>query len=71
MEPVCAREAVASSMARAMVPPFERMRLANECKRLLRAADPPVLPPRVPSDGTPRRPKSGVLAELRDGDRSL
>jgi len=54
-----------------MVPPFERMRLANECKRLLRAADPPVLPPRVPSDGTPRRPKSGVLAELRDGDRSL
>jgi hypothetical protein len=52
------------------LPPFERLRLANECRRLLRAADPPVLPPRVPSDA-PRRPRSGVLALLENGERSL
>jgi hypothetical protein len=52
------------------LPPFERARLANECRRLLRAADPPVLPPRVPTDATPRRPRSGVLALLEDGERS-
>jgi hypothetical protein len=50
--------------------PFERLRLAHECRRLLRAADPPVLPPRVPTDATPRRPCSGVLADLADGDRA-
>jgi hypothetical protein len=52
------------------LPPFERMRLANECRRLLRAADPPVLPPRVPTEAT-RRPRSGVLALLADGERDL
>jgi hypothetical protein len=52
--------------------PLERMRLAHECRRLLLAAEPPVLPPpRVPSDGKSRRPTSGVLAELRNGERSL
>jgi hypothetical protein len=60
-----------SEIAVRALPPFERARLAAECRRLLRAADPPVLPPRVPSDGAPRRLKSGVLAELHDGDRSL
>jgi hypothetical protein len=49
------------------LPPFERLRLAHECRRLLRAADPPVLPPRAPMDATPRRPRSGVLADLLDG----
>jgi hypothetical protein len=53
------------------LPPFERLRLANECRRLLRAADPPVLPPRAATDTMTRRPRSGVLARLEDGERSL
>jgi hypothetical protein len=52
------------------LPPLERLHLAHECRRLQLAAEPPVLPPRVPLD-LPRRPTSGVLAELHDGDRSL
>jgi hypothetical protein len=51
------------------MPPLERIRLAHECRRLLLAAEPPVLPPRAPSDATLRR-STGVLAELRDGERS-
>ena len=53
------------------LPPFERARLANECRRLLRAADPPVRPPRVPTNAVLRRDhRSGVLALLEDGERS-
>ena len=59
-----------SEIAVRALPPFERMRLANECRRLLRAADPPVRPPRV-APVLPQQPSSGVLAELRDGSRSL
>jgi hypothetical protein len=51
------------------LPPFERLRLANECRRLLRAADPPALPPRLTPDARPRRARSGVLALLEDGER--
>jgi hypothetical protein len=60
-----------SEIAIRALPPFERLRLAHECRRLLRAADPPVLPPRAPPvDATPRRPRSGVLADLADGNRA-
>ena len=52
------------------LPPFERARLANECRRLLRAADPPLIPPRVRPAAMLRRPRSGVLALLEDGERS-
>ena len=51
------------------LPGFERLRLAHECRRLLRAADPPVLPPRVRRSPM-RRPRSGVLAALDEGDRA-
>lgn len=53
------------------LPPVERLRLANECRRILLAADPPVMPPRVPSTAIPRRPRSGVLADLADGERAM
>jgi hypothetical protein len=54
------------------LPPLERMRLAHECRRLLLAADPPVLPPRAPADAVPKQPRSvGILADLADGDRAL
>jgi hypothetical protein len=52
------------------MPPLERLRLAHECRRLLLAAEPPVVPPRVPSEARPRRARSGVLAALQDGERS-
>ena len=51
------------------LPPFERLRLAHECRRLLLAADPTVLPQRVRRSPM-RRPRSGVLAALGDGDRA-
>jgi hypothetical protein len=51
------------------MPPVERLRLAHECRRLLLIADPPVRAPRVATDATPRRPRSGVLADLADGER--
>ena len=50
--------------------PVQRLLLAAQCRRLLRAADPPVLPPRVPTGAMLRRPRSGVLALLEDGERS-
>ena len=49
--------------------PVQRLLLAAQCRRLLRAADPPVLPPRVPPAAMLRR-RSGVLALLEDGERS-
>jgi hypothetical protein len=52
------------------LPPFERLRLANECRRLIRAADPPVRPPRAPLAASARRPSCGVLADLADGNRA-
>jgi hypothetical protein len=52
------------------MPPLERMRLAHECRRLLLAAEPPVVPPRVPSEARPGRARSGVLSALHDGERS-
>jgi hypothetical protein len=52
------------------MPPLERLRLAQECRRLLLAAEPPVLPPRVLSEARPKRVRSGVLAALQDGERS-
>jgi hypothetical protein len=60
---------ITSFQVRAM-PPVERLRLAHECRRLLLIADPPVLPPRVTPETTPRRPRSGVLACLADGERA-
>jgi hypothetical protein len=58
-----------SEIAIRALPPFERLRLANECRRLLRAADPPVLPPRVaPRSDAPR--VVGVLSALNNGDRA-
>jgi hypothetical protein len=51
------------------MPPLERLRLAHECRRLLLAAE-PVLPPRAPGDATPKRTRSGVLADLADGERA-
>jgi hypothetical protein len=61
-----------SAIAVQALPPFERMRLANECKRLLRAAEPPVPPPRAPTDTVPKRPRSvGILADLAAGERAL
>jgi hypothetical protein len=52
------------------LPAFERLRLANECRRILLAADPPVLPPRAPTSAASMRPKSGVLGALADGERA-
>jgi hypothetical protein len=53
------------------MPPFERLRLAQECRRLLLICEPPIMPPRAPPvDTTPRRPRSGILADLADGDRA-
>jgi hypothetical protein len=59
-----------SEVAIRALPPFERLRLARECQRLLRAADPPVLPPRAPTVAAQKRPTVGVLAELADGERA-
>jgi hypothetical protein len=53
------------------LPPLERMRLAHECRRLLLVSDPPVLPPPAQSDAIPRRPRSGVLGALAEGERAL
>ena len=58
-----------SFQVRAM-PPLERMRLAQECRRLLLAADPLLVPPRTPTEVAPKQPCSGILADLRDGDRA-
>jgi hypothetical protein len=60
-----------SEIAIRALPPFERLRLANECRRLLRAADPPALPPRVPAAAITRELPTGVLADLRNGERAL
>jgi hypothetical protein len=59
---------VSGQQVRAL-PPFERLRLAHELRRLLQFADPTPLPPRVPP-AIPSRPRSGVLALLADGERS-
>jgi hypothetical protein len=56
-----------SEIAIRALPAFERLRLAHECRRLLRAADPPVLPRRVTSD---RRLRSGVLTALDEEERA-
>jgi hypothetical protein len=57
---------ITSFQVRAL-PPVERLRLVQECRRLLLLADPPPLPPRAPTDAVSRQPRSGVLAELTDG----
>jgi hypothetical protein len=50
------------------LPAFERLRLATECRRILLALEPPVLPSRASTTATPRpQPKCGILYELRDG----
>jgi hypothetical protein len=59
-----------SAPALRALPPVDRLRLINECRRILLVLDPPVLPPRITSDVMPRRPRSGVLAALEDGERA-
>jgi hypothetical protein len=57
-----------SEIAIRALPPVERLRLASECRRLLRAADPPALPPRAQTDGDV--PRVGVLSDLNRGERA-
>jgi hypothetical protein len=60
---------ITSFQVRAL-PPVERLRLAHECRRLMLIVDPPLPQPRVATEPAPRRPRSGVLADLADGERA-
>jgi hypothetical protein len=61
------------------LPPMERLRLANECRRLLMAAEPQAVAPRGTGDAEVERTvaaareaaePAGVLARLQNGERA-
>ena len=68
-----------SEIAIRALPPVERLRLANECRRLLRAAEPQAMAPKGTGDAEIERTvaaareaaePAGVLARLGNGERA-
>jgi hypothetical protein len=68
-----------SAIAIRALPPVEQLRLATECRRLLRAAEPQAAAPKATSDADIERAidaareaaePAGVLARLRNGERA-